>query len=322
MALPSDEMQELILSLYQESRTTTPDEFFHFALHALRKPLWFESGVAASAQTERSQFHYHACQLWNQPAEKILDYNREIGGQDTVASAMLRHPGTVVTAAFAKETPKSEALIAYSRRYDIGHTMCIAMAFPGTTLSNGVALWRGQRSKAYSDREQRLAQAILPHLLQALAFNLADTVKNSLVMPDNGVAIVSPDGFIIAIDPRAQQLIREEWQEWHPPRLPPPLLDGAMARDDRRFTGRCILASVLPQKTFLVIQLQRQQCVERLTPAELRVALLAAEGMAYKQVAREVQLSPATVRNHLHNAYRKLAVSNKTELALCLARQR
>lgn len=52
-----------------------------------------------------------------------------------------------------------------------------------------------------------------------------------------------------------------------------------------------------------------------LTPAERQVAVMAAEGAAYKTIAKVLGKSPATVRNQLHAVYRKLDVANRTALA-------
>ncbi len=52
-----------------------------------------------------------------------------------------------------------------------------------------------------------------------------------------------------------------------------------------------------------------------LTPAERQVAAMAAAGMPYKIIARQLGKSPATVRNQLHAVYQKLDVPNRTALA-------
>ena len=54
---------------------------------------------------------------------------------------------------------------------------------------------------------------------------------------------------------------------------------------------------------------------QHLTPAERQVALLAADGLPYKIIARQLDKSPATVRNQLHAVYQKLAVANRAALA-------
>ena len=52
----------------------------------------------------------------------------------------------------------------------------------------------------------------------------------------------------------------------------------------------------------------------RLSPREQRVAFLFASGLTYKQISKQLALSPATVRTYLRNAYIRLGVSNKTQL--------
>ena len=52
-----------------------------------------------------------------------------------------------------------------------------------------------------------------------------------------------------------------------------------------------------------------------LTPSERRVAGLAAQGHTNRQIAGLLSVSPNTVEVHLTNAYRKLAISSRTQLA-------
>ena len=64
--------------------------------------------------------------------------------------------------------------------------------------------------------------------------------------------------------------------------------------------------------------LRRRDQGDALTPSERRIAELAAEGRSNKEVATALFLSPKTVEFHLGNAYRKLGVGNRTELAVRL----
>ncbi len=52
-----------------------------------------------------------------------------------------------------------------------------------------------------------------------------------------------------------------------------------------------------------------------LTPAELRVARLAAEGMTNRQIAQSLFITLGTVKDHLGSCYRKLAIGSRDELA-------
>jgi len=53
--------------------------------------------------------------------------------------------------------------------------------------------------------------------------------------------------------------------------------------------------------------------VSGLTSRELEVLTLAAEGLANKQIAQRLWVTPKTIKFHLSNVFRKLDVSNRTE---------
>jgi DNA-binding CsgD family transcriptional regulator len=55
--------------------------------------------------------------------------------------------------------------------------------------------------------------------------------------------------------------------------------------------------------------------VDALTPSELRVAEMAAEGMANKEIAQALFVTLRTVEMHLSNAYSKLEIGSRRELA-------
>lgn len=59
--------------------------------------------------------------------------------------------------------------------------------------------------------------------------------------------------------------------------------------------------------------------IEDLTPAELRVAMLAATGMSYKEIARSLSRSFSTVDHQLRSIRRKLGVQSCARLARLLA---
>jgi DNA-binding CsgD family transcriptional regulator len=54
---------------------------------------------------------------------------------------------------------------------------------------------------------------------------------------------------------------------------------------------------------------------ERLTPQELRIANLVAEGLSNPQIAGQLLISRRTVEYHLHKIFRKLGVSSRTQVA-------
>ena len=55
--------------------------------------------------------------------------------------------------------------------------------------------------------------------------------------------------------------------------------------------------------------------VEALTPSERRVARMAAEGMANKEIAQALFVTVKAVEVHLSSVYRKLQIKSRTQLA-------
>jgi DNA-binding NarL/FixJ family response regulator len=56
-----------------------------------------------------------------------------------------------------------------------------------------------------------------------------------------------------------------------------------------------------------------------LTPSELRVARMAADGMTNAAIAQALFVTLRTVEMHLSNAYRKLQIDSRTQLPAALA---
>lgn len=96
-------------------------------------------------------------------------------------------------------------------------------------------------------------------------------------------------------------------------------------RDARALAAECAAPALVAQAEARLGEgggrLPRLQSsgVQALTAQERRVAELAAGGMTNRQIAQELYLTEKTVETHLSNAYRKLTISSRRQLALALA---
>lgn len=60
-------------------------------------------------------------------------------------------------------------------------------------------------------------------------------------------------------------------------------------------------------------QVKHQDSIDALTPREIQVLQLLAEGLPNKQIAATLQISEHTVKYHISSIYSKLSASNRTE---------
>ncbi|MBR0956390.1 LuxR C-terminal-related transcriptional regulator [Bradyrhizobium japonicum] len=65
-----------------------------------------------------------------------------------------------------------------------------------------------------------------------------------------------------------------------------------------------------------------EKMLELLTHRERQIVRLVSEGMSNKEIARQLNLSPGTVKVHLYNIFQKLEISNRTVLATLALLQR
>ncbi|MBS0339388.1 MAG: hypothetical protein JSS56_02615 [Proteobacteria bacterium] len=79
---------------------------------------------------------------------------------------------------------------------------------------------------------------------------------------------------------------------------------------------RALLQLLMPHLIFVMdLQPPREAALAPLTPREAEVARLFGQGLSYKAVARTLDSSPATVRHHLRQAYAKLGINSKVQMA-------
>jgi DNA-binding CsgD family transcriptional regulator len=114
----------------------------------------------------------------------------------------------------------------------------------------------------------------------------------------------------------------------------------AQLRAGERARGRALLREALDladrQCAHAIAERARQELIvaggrprrrrlsgrDALTPAELRVAELAAAGRSNREIATELFLAPKTIETHLSRAYSKLSITSRRELQAALGQSR
>lgn len=287
--------------------------------------------LADLSVTPERRMEIRSLYLQSVPIERFHDRSRTIGdeslsrdgslsSQDAVLARAFLHRGTSIVADVAAAFPSQQTL-AYCRKYETAHSLAFVSDKSFGPMLPALGLWRAHRRHTYTRQQARNATVLIPHLLQAREINRR--LQQGLCAPATtqaATALANHDGQLYFADPGVVVLLQREWKQWMPPFLPPVLVEALKCSQQQVFVGKTIHVQAQERAGLLHLAIGlRKEDTGALTAAEHRTARLAAQGLQYKEIARELGIAPATVRNQLHAAYRKLGVANKTALAAALA---
>jgi DNA-binding CsgD family transcriptional regulator len=128
------------------------------------------------------------------------------------------------------------------------------------------------------------------------------------------MAVANPRGLLHAVEPEFERWLGKEWPGWGGPVLPAALCQ-ALQTGQPTCEGRHVSARLERAGDRVLLTLTERPAAQRLTPQERAVAESYAQGHSHKDVARQLGLSPVTVRGYLRQAYDKLGVNDKAQLA-------
>ena len=79
--------------------------------------------------------------------------------------------------------------------------------------------------------------------------------------------------------------------------------------------GGSPMSANIARKLIMLLQEQERNKVEveALSQRENEIVQLLAKGLLYKEISRQLSITTGTVRQHIHNIYKKLHVQNRTE---------
>ena len=194
---------------------------------------------------------------------------------------------------------------------------------PALNVCTAVSLYRRDRKAPYTERERRLKQSIMPHLIEAWNFNTLLYISHEAGFTgkySGSRALIDRTGMLYNAEPGFAETIRMEFPEWRGPYLPDTLTNAFLNNAGGSYKGNTLSADILYRagQDRLLIGIRTATRIHRLSARELMVAREFAAGKTHKEIAQVMGVSPATVRNQIRSVYAKLGVSSKIDLAKLL----
>ncbi|WP_181321980.1 helix-turn-helix transcriptional regulator [Trinickia symbiotica] len=168
-------------------------------------------------------------------------------------------------------------------------------------------------------------QWLFPHLMEAWSINQALHAEKIRVRPDERqwtVAVADPAGLLHYVEPDARPLLELEWPGMRTQRLPEHAVHDLLNRPGQRVDGTHIIVVPAMAGRLLFLKLRARVAADSLTPREHAIAAQIAQGLTHKEIARRLDLSPATVRNQIQSIHERLDVRNNAQLVAKLRQAR
>lgn len=311
---------DFILNLQRLARGTSECAFRTQALALLRQVIPFESGSWGTTKPDGVGVKLCSVQLLGQ-TEAILQRYEAIRAHDRAGQKTVANPGQSQILSWRDGYGGANgAFRAYCENFS--HFNILSTMSQGLLgmQHNFITVARSKGSPCFVEADRAGMQQLLPHLLDAWILNRSWHMQKS---PDADQAndlisgICSTTGDLLGDHPAFAQLIANEFPGWSPPRLPPSLMAGLEQQGCWRRKRLVVQTYPVADVVFLTARIAHE--IDKLTPREMMIAREAAEGFSYKEIARSLGLSPATIRAHLHNIYGKLEISNKTALSRAMS---
>ena len=293
------------------------DEFRHRLLTGLMALVPFEKAIWAAASLNDGM-SLRAPELYGIDREALAEYERA-SYADPRLPVVLATPGVALAYSARPDDPKP--YLEMIRTLGIAHFLSIAQYDRPLGLAGGMVLFRGPGEAGFTEDERALVEAAFPHLMAGWTeCQLGDLTRRTTGgsrLPHASAASHGP--LLLAADPAFAGLLRREWPTWTGPHLPEALIDAASRSPRSRYVGANIVATTRMAVDTTLLTVRERSPADDLTARELAVAQLCAEGLSYKEIAERLGVAPATARNHIAAAHRRLGVTRNSEIGRLLA---
>lgn len=300
----------MTLELQRLAQDKDLEHFHHAALSCISHLLPFDSAWWGRAALIEGLPEEHNSYLYKLPRSYLPDW-QSIRHTDVTVGRVHDIPGRAVIVDM-RNPSNGPGLNWLGESYGIGELMCIVYVDPQTHLSDHLTVYRAPNAPRFTDQDCRLLNNLMLHLVAAVSANQIRTLvamRETLTSPRNlALAVCDQRGTLHCAERGFVDLLLSEWPDWTGPCLPV-----AMGADG--YEGKHLQVEASTVGDLFLLAARSRTVLMQLSPRENDVAQCFGEGKTYKEVARDLGMSPNTVRHHIRAIYSKLGVKDKARIA-------
>ena len=300
----------MTLELQRLAQNNDIEHFHQPALASISQVLPFTSAWWGRAALIDGMPEEHSSYLYNLAPSYLPDW-QSIRHTDVTIHRVHERPGQTVIVDM-RDPANGAGLNWLGETYGIGELLCVVYIDPQTHLSDHLALYRVPGAPRFTEQDCRILDNIMLHLVAAVSANHIRTLvaKREMLTPSRNLALAVCDqrGTLHCAERGFVDLLLNEWPDWTGPLLPVPM-------DARGYDGKRLQVEASAVGDLYLLAARGRNAFDQLSPRENAVALGFGEGKTYKEIARDLGMSPNTVRHHIRAIYSKLGVNDKTHIA-------
>ena len=312
----------IMLELYRAAQEVPVEQFQDAAFEHLKASLHFDASIWGTGTMTPQGIDIHSLHRHRFPDDMMAAF-AQVREQDSAAHRVTQQPRmTIGFSADEEFTREDQAGIRqFAQDYSKHHCFVTSDIHPVTRFGQWISLFRSDRWRRCLDHEIQFLAELAPHMMQALSINRLvhlDRMLGDAARDCWSVAIADERGVLYHSDPRFRALVQPEWPLAEHERLSTDLLQ-QLKNEDGRVTARSCVLHCSRQQGLLFLKARARHEVDALTAREFVVAQFLTAGMTHKQIAKQLERSPETVRSQIKSIFEKLQINNVTLLPPLLA---
>lgn len=337
--MQQDKLNQFIATLYLATSKIELAEYRNWALSQLQNLIDFDGAIWSNGHQQTARFHNHTLVNVPESLTQCLLENLSINPLVDKLFDNLGSPIDMRDLMADEDFYRSEIYLKCFKPHDIERILSSIHLDERTGLFTLLTLYRFERNKPFSDQDKQLQKQALYHLLtaakHALFLQLERTEERQTksyrtkahktkIHQNSHKAICDSRGYFHQVQASFIDLLERYYSddsEFNKSESKNSLLKLPFALDlsKQAYEVEGLQVELKPFKDLVIVEIWPQGPLDSLSLREREIVQTLAKGLTFKEAARELDLSPSTVSNHLYRIYQKLNIGSKSELFKLLA---
>lgn len=318
-ALNQDKLNEFISDLYLATSKIELAEYRDWALSQLQSIIDFDAAIWSNGHQQNIRFHNHT--LVNVPeslTQSLLD-NLSINPLAEKFIENLGSPIDMRDLISDEEFYCSEVYYKCFEPHKIERILSSIHLDERTGLFTVLTLYRFERHKPFSEQDKYMQKQALYHLLSAAKHALflqleRDSNSKTKAHTNSHMAICDKQGYFHQVQSSFIDLLERYYVNQNKSNDGFLKLPFVLEFSTQTYEVDGLQVELKPFNDLVIVEIWPQGPLDSLSIREGEIVQTLAKGLTFKEAARELNLSPSTVSNHLYRIYQKLNIGSKSEL--------